>query len=171
MTLKESIQFESKQTIYIQINYIDLFKRYSFVIITIYLTVVHMVLKSNIFKIAILVNPIKKYLEFNKNIQLKTIYKCVDIVYIMTDIIKAFVIMAIASSILSDLFSTVQKETIFGNRYQNINFIIQPFKKDIELPIFGAEFIFILEIEAIFIVESFIYFLFFKIDFSINVVF
>jgi len=65
-----------------------------------------MVLKSNIFKIAILVNPIKKYLEFNKNIQLKTIYKCVDIVYIMTDIIKAFVIMTIVSSIFSDPFST-----------------------------------------------------------------
>ena len=121
MILKESIQFEPGETVYIQINYIGLFKGRSFVITAIYLAVVYIVLNSNILKIAILVNPIKKYLEFNKNIWLKTIYKYIDIVYIMMNIIKAFVIITTASFVFSDLFSTVQKETIFSNRYQNVN--------------------------------------------------
>src|SRR6266566_5697462 len=99
MTLKKSIQFESKKTIYIQINYINLFKRHLFVMTAIYPAVVYTVLNSNIPKIAILMNPIKKCLEFNKNIQLKTIYKYIDTTYIITDIIKIFIIMTIISSV------------------------------------------------------------------------
>ena len=105
--LKKLIQFESGETIYIQVNYIDLSKRRSFIITTIYLTVVYTVLDNNTPKIAILANPTKKRLELSKNIRLKTIYKCVNTIYIIIDISKAFVIMAIASSIFSDLFSAV----------------------------------------------------------------
>ena len=72
-----------------------------------YPVVVYTVLDNNIFKIAIFANLIKKCLKFNKNIRLKTIYKYIDIMYIITDIIKAFVIVAIAFSILLDLFSIV----------------------------------------------------------------
>ncbi len=107
-----------------RINYIGLFKERSFIMMAIYLAVVYMVLNNNISKIAILTNPIKKCFEFNKNIRLGTIYECVDTMYIITDIIKAFVVMTTISSVLLNLFSTVQKETIFGNRYQNINLII-----------------------------------------------
>ncbi len=68
MILKESIQFEPGKTIHIQINYIGLFKGRSFVITTIYLTVVYIVLNNNILKIVILTNPTKKRFKFNKNI-------------------------------------------------------------------------------------------------------
>ncbi len=68
MTLKEPIQFESGKIVYMRINYIGLFKRRSFIITAIYLTVIYTVLDNNTLKIVILTNPIKKYLEFNKNI-------------------------------------------------------------------------------------------------------
>ena len=84
-----------------------MFKGRSFVITAIYPTVVYTVLDNNTFKIVILINPTKKCLEFNKNIWLKTIYKCVDTAYIIIDIIKVFVIVATTFSILLDLFSIV----------------------------------------------------------------
>ena len=107
MILKEFIQFEPKETIYIRINYIGLFKRRSFVITTTYLAVVYTVLNNNILKIAILANSIKKRLELSKNIRLKTIYKYIDITYIITDIIKAFVAVTITFFILSTPFFIV----------------------------------------------------------------
>ncbi len=107
VTLKESIQFEPRKTVYIQINYIGLFKGRSFVITTIYSTAIYIVLDNNILKIVILTNLTKKRLEFNKNIQLEIIYKYIDTVYIIMDIIKTFVIITIAFSILSNLFSTI----------------------------------------------------------------
>ncbi len=107
MILKEFIQFESGETVYIWVNYIGLFKGRLFVITAIYPAVAYVVLDNNIPRIAILMNLTKKRLEFSKNIRLEIIYKCVDIVYIMTDITKAFVVVATASSMFSDLFSTV----------------------------------------------------------------
>ncbi len=92
-------------------------KRRSFIIITIYLAATYTVLNNNILKIAILTNSTKKHLEFNKNIQLGTIYKYVDTMYIITDITKTFTTMTTTFSIFSDPFSTVQKETIFDNKY------------------------------------------------------
>ncbi len=68
MTLKEPIQFEPGKIVYIWVNYIGLFKRRSFVITAIYSAVVYTVLDNNTSKIVILMNPIKKRLEFNKNI-------------------------------------------------------------------------------------------------------
>src|SRR6266566_7868095 len=100
MTLRKSIQFEPGETIYIRVNYISLSKRRSFVITAIYPTVVYTVLNNNIPRITIFTNPIKKCLEFNKNIWLKTIYKYIDIAYIITDIIKIFVVITTTSFIL-----------------------------------------------------------------------
>ncbi len=117
ITLKKPIQLESGEIVHIRINYTGLFKKRSFVITTIYLAVVHIVLDNNIFKIIILTNSTKKYLEFNKNIRLGTIYKYINITYIIIDIFNAFVVVATISFILSDPFSTVQKKTIFSNRY------------------------------------------------------
>ena len=68
MTLKKLIQLEPKETIHIQINYINLLKRYSFVITTIYPTVVYTILDNNTLKIVIFINSIKKRFELNKNI-------------------------------------------------------------------------------------------------------
>jgi len=107
MILKEPIQFEPRETIHMRINYIGLLKRRSFVITAIYLAAIYAVLDSNTPKIAILTNLTKKCLEFNKNIRLGTIYKYVDIVYIIVDISKAFIIVAIAFSVFSDLFFAV----------------------------------------------------------------
>ena len=107
MTLKEPIQLEPGKTVHIRINYIGLFKRRSFVMTAIYPAATYTVLDSNILKIVILTNLIKKHLELNKNIQLETIYKCVDITYIITDIIKVFVVITTTSSVFSDPFSTV----------------------------------------------------------------
>ncbi len=107
MILKKSIQFEFGETVYIQINYIDLFKRCSFVITAIYPTAVHTVLDNNTLKIAIFANPIKKHLEFNKNIQLKIIYKYTDTIYIITDNIKVFAVVTTTFSMFLDFFSTI----------------------------------------------------------------
>ncbi len=90
-----------------RVNYIGLPKRRSFVITATYPAVTHMVLDNKTPRIAILANLTKKCLEFSKNIWLGTIYKCVDTVYIMADISKAFVIVTTASSVLSDPFSAV----------------------------------------------------------------
>jgi len=107
MILKEFIQFESGETVYIWVNYIGLSKGCSFVITAIYPAVVYIVLDNNTLKIAIFINLIKKRFEFNKNIRLKTIYKYIDTMYIIMDIIKIFVIMTITSSILLNLFSAI----------------------------------------------------------------
>ncbi len=107
MILKESIQFKPRETIHIQINYTGLSKGCSFVITTIYPTVIYTILDNNTLKIVILANPIKKRLEFNKNIQLGTIYKYINTMYIIIDIIKAFVIITTTYSIFSNPFSTV----------------------------------------------------------------
>src|SRR6266699_2593419 len=107
MTLKKPIQFEPGKTIYIRINYTNLLKKRSFVITATYPTAIYIVLDNNTPKIAILMNPIKKYLEFNKNIRLGTIYKYIDTTYIITDIIKAFVTVTTTFSILLDPFSTI----------------------------------------------------------------
>ena len=124
VTLREPIQLEPGETVYMRVNYTGLPKRRSFIMTATYPTAVHTVLDNNILRITILTNPIKKRLEFNKNIRLETIYKCADTVYIMADISKVFAAVATASSVLSDPFSAAQKETIFGNRYQNVNLII-----------------------------------------------
>ncbi len=84
-----------------------MFKRRLFVITAIYPIVVYIVLDNNTLKIAIFTNPIKKCLEFNKNIRLETIYKYIDITYIMIDIIKVFVVVAIVSSVFLNLFFIV----------------------------------------------------------------
>ena len=157
VTLRKSIQLEPRETVHIRVNYIGLPKRHSFVITAIYPAATYTVLNSNIPKIAILANSIKKRLEFSKNIRLGTIYEYVDTAYIMADISKVFTAITTVSSVLSDSFSAVQKETIFGNRYQNVNLIIQPFEKGIELLVFKTKFIFIPEIEAMFTVKSSIY--------------
>ncbi len=107
MTLKEPIQFEPRKIVYIRINYIDLPKRCSFIITAIYLAATHIVLDNNTLKIAILANSTKKRLELNKNTRLKTIYKYINTIYIITNIIKTFITIAIVSSILSNLFSIV----------------------------------------------------------------
>jgi len=73
----------------------------------IYPTVTYTVLNNNISKIIILTNSIKKHLKFDKNIQLETIYKYINTMYIMTDIFKVFVVIATIFFILSDPFSTV----------------------------------------------------------------
>ncbi len=90
VTLREPIQFEPGETVYIWVNYIGLSKGCSFVMMAMYPTAVYTVLDNNTPRIAIFTNLIKKRLEFNKNIRLRTIYKCIDIVYIITDIIKVF---------------------------------------------------------------------------------
>jgi len=107
MILKEFIQFESGEIVYIRINYIGLSKGRLFVIMAIYPTVIYTVLDNNIFKIVIFTNLIKKCLELSKNIWLKIIYKYIDIMYIIIDIFKAFVIVTITFSIFSDPFSAV----------------------------------------------------------------
>src|SRR6266566_1933700 len=99
--LREPIQLEPRETVHIQVNYIGLFKRRSFSMITTYLAVVYTVLDNNIPRIAIFTNPIKKCLEFSKNIWLKTIYKYIDTIYIITDIIKILAVVVTAYSVFS----------------------------------------------------------------------
>ncbi len=107
ITLKKPIQLEPGKTVHIRINYINLPKRHSFIITATHPATIHTVLNNNTPKIAILTNPTKKRLKLNKNIRLKTIHKYINTTYIITNIIKIFIVMTTASSIFSDFFSTV----------------------------------------------------------------
>ena len=75
--------------------------------IKIYLTVSNVILNFIIFKIAILVNLIKKALKIDKDICIVTIYKCTDIVYLMVGNSKEFIILITVSAAIFELSSPV----------------------------------------------------------------
>ena len=72
-------------------NYIGLSKGHSFIMTTIYLTILNVLLDINTLHIVIIVNPINKTLIFSKGIHLNSIHECIDISYIIIDITKAFI--------------------------------------------------------------------------------
>jgi len=55
-------------------------------------------------KIVIFVNLTKKILKITKKARLNIIYKCVDTVYIMTNISKALIVLTITTTVASTTY-------------------------------------------------------------------
>ena len=100
MTLYSKIIFQLKETVNIRINYTGLSKGRSFIMIKIHPVTSNAILDSTTFKIAILVNLIKKVLKIDKDIYIATIHKCVDTMYLMIDNSKVFTALIIISAII-----------------------------------------------------------------------
>ncbi len=118
---------------------------------TTYLAVFNTLLNTNTPRIIFIINSINKTLIFSKNMYLDTIYKYVDIFYIITDFTKAFTTIAATSTTISEPFTTVQKQTIFGSRYQRTSLASVPFENNIFA--INAKFILISKTKVILIAE------------------
>ncbi len=105
--LKEKIVFYSKETVYVQMDYIGLLKKCLFIMIVIYPAVPNVFFDMNILWIVVIINLINKAFIFSRDMCFDTIYKCVDISYIMINITKAFTTIVVASTTVSKPFSTV----------------------------------------------------------------
>ena len=105
--LREKIVFYLKKTVYIRMNYTGLLKGRSFIITTTYPTIPNILFNTNTFYIVIITNPTNKILTFNKSIYLGSIHKCIDTLYIITNIIKAFTIVAITFTTVSKPFTAI----------------------------------------------------------------
>ncbi len=101
MTLHNEIILQSKETVYIQVDYIGLPKGRSFIMIRIYLTTSNAILNSTTLKIVILINSIKKALKIDKDIYIATIYKYIDIIYLMVGNLE---ILAALTTTLTTIF-------------------------------------------------------------------
>ena len=88
-------------------NYIDLLKEYSFIMIVIYLAVSNILFDTNIPWIVIIINFTNKVFIFNKNIHLGIIYEYIDISYIIIDFMKVFTAITITSIVVFELFIIV----------------------------------------------------------------
>ena len=76
------------------------------------MTVIHpavfnALIDANIPRIILMINPTNKALTFNKGTCLGTIYKYIDISYIITDFIKAIIAIAVTSTTVSEPFITI----------------------------------------------------------------
>jgi len=105
--LQEKIVLHPKETVYVRRNYTSLSKGRSFIITIIYPAIPNTLLDISILYIVIIVNPINKTFTFNKNIYLGSIYKCIDILYIIINITKAFTAVAIAFTAVFKPFTTI----------------------------------------------------------------
>ncbi len=88
-------------------NYISFLKERSFIITTIYSVVFNVLLDISTLCIVIIVNLISKTLIFSKGICLGSIYECIDMLYIIIDMAKAFIIVATASTAVFKLFTAI----------------------------------------------------------------
>ena len=127
MTLYNKIIFQSKEIVYIWVDYTGLSKSRSFIMIKIYPTTSNVILNSTIFKIAILVNFMKKTLKIDKSIQIATIYKYIDIIYFIINISGVLIVLTTILTTIFEFLSSVQRDIILGFRYQYINLIDSSF--------------------------------------------
>src|SRR6266566_4201281 len=98
---------------------------------TIHLVINNVILDSGIPRIVILINSIVKLLKINKGTRLGIIYKYADIAYILTNVIRTFIALTTASSIINEPFSIAQRNLIFGSKYQYVFLTSLSFQKDI----------------------------------------
>ena len=75
--------------------------------ITIYLVVFNVFFNVNILRIIFIINSISKALTFSKGICFGTIYKYIDIFYIIINFTKTFTIIITTSTIIFELFITI----------------------------------------------------------------
>ena len=116
-----------------------------------YLIVFNVLLDANTLCIVIIINLINKTLTFSKGIHLGSIHKYIDILYIITNITKAFIAVIIASIAVFEPFTTIQKAAVLGSQYQRTSLTLAPFENGIFT--MNIKFIFTLEIKAILIAE------------------
>src|SRR6266566_2844051 len=102
MILYGKIILQSKEIIYIRIDYTGLLKGRSFIMIEIYPTILNVILDFIILKIAILINPIKKALKINKSTYIITIYKCTDTVYLIIGSLGIFAVLTTVLTVISE---------------------------------------------------------------------
>ncbi len=88
-------------------NYISFPKGYSFIMITIYPAVFNILLDTSTLCIVIIINLINKTLIFNKDIYLSSIYKYIDILYIIIDIAKVFTAIVATSTTVFKPFTAI----------------------------------------------------------------
>ncbi len=90
-------------------NYINLFKERSFIIIATYFITVNIIVDYKTPKIVIFVNLTKKILKIVKKVRLNIIYKYIDVIYIIIDILRVLIILATIAATVSaiDLFISV----------------------------------------------------------------
>ncbi len=119
--------------------------------IAIYPAVPNVFLDTSTFYIVIIVNPTNKTLIFNKGMYLSSIHKCIDTLYIIIDIAKAFTAVVITFIAVFEPFTAIQKAVMLGSRYQRTSLASVPFENGIFT--ISVEFIFILKVEAILIAK------------------
>jgi hypothetical protein len=105
MILREKITFTPKETVYIRIDYTNLPKDRSFIMIATYLAISNTIIDSTTPRIAIFVNPTDKPLEIYKDTRLDTIYKFAKTVYFLIDTFKMATALAIATTTLTEPLS------------------------------------------------------------------
>ncbi len=132
-------------------NYTSLSKERLFIITVIYPAISNVFLDINIPRIIIMVNPTSKVFILNKGICLGSIYKCINILYIITNITKTFTVVVIASTTVFELFTIIQKAVMFGFRYLRVLLISALCQNDILG--MNTEFIFMLKVKVILIAE------------------
>jgi len=69
--------------------------------IVIYSAIVNVIIDFKIFKIAMFANLIDKILKIVKKVWLSIIHKCIDVVYIITDMFRALTILAVIAVAIS----------------------------------------------------------------------
>ncbi len=100
MTFQEKMIFTLKKTVYIYVNYTNLSKGRSFIMIAIHPTISNIIIDSIIPRIAIFVNFINKPLKIRKDIHLNIIYKFVKTIYFLIDIFKMITVLTTTITIL-----------------------------------------------------------------------
>ncbi len=103
MILYNEIIFQLREIVYIRVDYIGLSKGRSFIIIRVYSITSNIILDFIIFKIVILINPIKKALKIDKDIYIVTIYEYTDTMYFIIGSSKVFVILIVILITISEL--------------------------------------------------------------------
>ena len=94
MILREKVTLQVEETIHIRINYIGLPKGRSFIMITNHPVASSAILDSGTPRFVILANPTKKPLKISKDTRIGTIHEYIDTVYILTDVIRTFAVLA-----------------------------------------------------------------------------
>ena len=120
MIFREKIILVPKKTVHIYIDYTNLSKGRSFIIITTHPIVFNTIIDSIIPRIAMFVNPIDKLLEIRKSIRLNTIYKFVETIYFLINTSKIATALVATTITFIEFLLQAQRDIILDFRYQYI---------------------------------------------------
>ncbi len=97
VTLRGEIILQLGEIVYTRVDYTGLSKGRSFIMIRIYSTVSNTILDFTIFRIAILINFIKRTLKIDKGIYIATIHEYIDTIYLIVGSSRMFAVLITAS--------------------------------------------------------------------------